>query len=59
MEKEGETINMTNWLTPENFKIYIEHLNKIDDKIEEKIMSKELKKSIRQRKYLKYLVLPE
>lgn len=56
---------MTNWLTPENFKIYIEHLKEIDNKVEEQIQrelrieSEQLKESKRKRKYLKYLVLPE
>lgn len=50
---------MTNWLTPKNFKAYMEHLNKIDEKVEEEIITKELKDSQRLRKYLKHLVLPE
>jgi S-adenosylhomocysteine hydrolase len=56
---------MTNYLTPENMLAYNEHLKKIDEKVEEEIQKSfgieidELKKSQRQRKYLKYLVLPE
>ena len=62
----------TNYLNPENMKAYLEHLKKIDKESnlsESRIrvskdtahwsITKELKKSQRQRKYLKYLVLPE
>ena len=55
----------TNYLTPENLLAYNEHLKKIDEQVEEEIQkslgikTEELKKSQRQRKYLKYLVLPE
>ena len=55
---------MTNYLTPENMKIYLEHLKKVDEKVEKQIqkelkMSKEWKKKQRLRKYLRNLVLPE
>ena len=61
---------MTNWLTTENMKFYMEHLKKIDQEVEEQIqrdLRSEMKKKMtpqhindrRQRKYLKYLVLPE
>ena len=55
---------MTNWLNTENFNAYMEHLKKVDTEIEKQIqkklgMNKELKKSQKLRKYLKYLVLPE
>ena len=30
-------IKEPNWLTPENMKIYIEYLNKLDEKIEKQI----------------------
>lgn len=61
---------MTNWLTTENMKFYMEHLKKIDQEVEEQIqrdLRSEMKKKMtpqhihdkRLRKFLKYLVLPE
>ena len=55
---------MTNWLTTENMKFYMEHLKKVDQEVEEQIqrdLRSEMKKKMtpqhindrRQRKYLK------